>query len=486
MKRMLYITGILLGASLFAYAQEGNLINVKVLNEEVKKNGREVNVKMIIDLTDVKVSNQKSVRLQPVIVAKEGGKELELAPVVVDGKTRTRIHEREKNLTGTSVTDDAYTVVRRKNGKEQQVEYTTILKYEPWMAQSRLVLREELTGCLECTKGSEESLVKSTFLQLFQPRYSVSFVQPKKEAVKVRNEVRVARLQFRQNSYKIEPSFRNNQAELDTVHNSIELVKTNPDLTITGIYITGYASPEGSVAHNEKLSKNRADALAEYARKDTKTNASLWHVTGKGEDWEGLREEVKKHPRLLEIDKVLQLIDECDGDKDLCEKRIRDLVPPETYQRLLNEMYVPLRRNEYRIEYNVRSFNLEEAKQQIKTRPDLLSVEEIYTVADSYGKGTKEYNEAMLIAARTYPDKVAAVVNAANIEMEKGNLQAVISILENSKVVDEPEAQNLLGVAYAKDKQYEKAKVALQRAIDGGSVEAKRNMEQLAGVIADL
>ena len=115
-----------------------------------------------------------------------------------------------------------------------------------------------------------------------------------------------------------------------------------------------------------------------------------------------------------------------------------------------------------------------------------MSVEEIYTVADSYGKGTKEYNEAMLIAARTYPDKVAAVVNAANIEMEKGNLQAVISILENSKVVDEPEAQNLLGVAYAKDKQYEKAKVALQRAIDGGSVEAKRNMEQLAGVIADL
>lgn len=486
MKRMLYITGILLGTSLLAYAQEGNLINIKILNEEVKKNGREVNVKMTLDLTDVKVGNQESLRLQPVIVSKAGSTELELAPVVVDGKTRSKAHKREKVLSGASVADDVYTVVRRKNGKEQQVDYIATLRYESWMAQSRLVLREEITGCLECTQGSEEAPVKNTFLQLFQPKYSTSFIQPKKEKVKVRNEVRVARLQFRQDSHNIDPKFKNNQAELDAVHNSIELVKTNPDLSITGIYITGYASPEGTMAYNEKLSRNRADALAQYAQKDTKIDVSLWHVTGKGEDWDGLRKEVKKHPQLLKIDEVLQIIDECGEDKDLCEKRIRDLVPPEIYQRLLNEMYGPLRRNEYRIEYNVRSFNLEEAKRQLKSRPDLLSVEEIYTVADSYGKGTEGYNEAMLIAARTYPDKVAAVVNGANIEVERGNLKAAISMLESSKVVNEPEVLNMLGVAYAKDKQYDKAKEILERGARSGSVEAKLNLEQLAGVIADL
>ena len=61
------------------------------------------------------------------------------------------------------------------------------------------------------------------------------------------------------------------------------MVKTNPDLTITGIYITGYASPEGTVEYNLKLSKNRAEALAAYAQKDTEVDASLWHVTGVGE-----------------------------------------------------------------------------------------------------------------------------------------------------------------------------------------------------------
>ena len=62
--------------------------------------------------------------------------------------------------------------------------------------------------------------------------------------MKVRNEVRVARLQFRQDSYNIDPKFKNNESELATVSSSVEVVKTNPDLTITGIYITGYASPE--------------------------------------------------------------------------------------------------------------------------------------------------------------------------------------------------------------------------------------------------
>ena len=403
MKRMLYVTGLLLCTSLGGYAQEGNLIDVKVVNEEVKKQGSEVSLRMTLDLTGLRVGNQKSVCLHPAVVSADGTHEAVLAPVVVDGKTRSRVHRREKALTGASpATDNAYTVLR--SGRESRVEYIAKLAYEPWMVDSRLVLRERMTGCLDCTAATEESTVKAPFIKLFTPRYVTPFVTPEREAVKVRNEVRVARLQFRQGKSDVDPRYKDNRAELETVTGSINVVKTNPDLTITGIYITGYASPEGSVAFNQKLSESRANALAEYARKDTHMDASLWHVAGMGEDWEGLRREVEKHPQLLDIDKVLRLIDECEGDKDACEKRIRESVSPDVYTRLLNEMYGPLRRNEYKIEYSVRSFNLEEAKKQIKTRPDLLSVEEIYTVAESYGKGTADYEEALRIAAATYRD----------------------------------------------------------------------------------
>lgn len=49
MKRMLYVTGLLLCTSLGGYAQEGNLIDVKVVNEEVKKQGSEVSLRMTLD-----------------------------------------------------------------------------------------------------------------------------------------------------------------------------------------------------------------------------------------------------------------------------------------------------------------------------------------------------------------------------------------------------------------------------------------------------
>ncbi len=98
----------------------------------------------------------------------------------------------------------------------------------------------------------------------YVPDYKLDSIAPEPEPVKVRAETRTARLQFRQDSYNILPGFKNNRAELDTVSNSIELVKKNTDVRIIGIYITLYASPEGSMAHNMALSENRAKALADY------------------------------------------------------------------------------------------------------------------------------------------------------------------------------------------------------------------------------
>ena len=184
MKRMLYVTGLLLCTSLGGYAQEGNLIDVKVVNEEVKKQGSEVSLRMTLDLTGLRVGNQKSVCLHPAVVSADGTHEAVLAPVVVDGKTRSRVHRREKALTGASpATDNAYTVLR--SGRESRVEYIAKLAYEPWMVDSRLVLRERMTGCLDCTAATEESTVKAPFIKLFTPRYVTPFVTPEREAVKV-------------------------------------------------------------------------------------------------------------------------------------------------------------------------------------------------------------------------------------------------------------------------------------------------------------
>lgn len=151
----------LLGTCLPASAQTGHLSGVRVVNDEIKKNGREVHVNFVLDIEEMHVKRQESVRLYPVVVAKEGGKSLELPSVVLDGRVRDKVHRRDKALTGSAKTDGAYIALRRKNGEAQQVEYAVTLPYEPWMAQSRLVLREQVTGCLECARsGMEETPVK--------------------------------------------------------------------------------------------------------------------------------------------------------------------------------------------------------------------------------------------------------------------------------------------------------------------------------------
>ena len=477
---------LLFGICVPVCAQTGHLSGVRVINDEIKKKGREIHVDFVLDVTDMHVKRQESVRLYPVVVAKEGDKSLDLPSVVLDGRVRDKVHRREKALNGFTKTDGAKTVLRRKNGESQQVEYSVVIPYEPWLGAARLVLREQTTGCAECDKGTEETPVKSTFLQLFQPKYTLAFVPPLKEAVKMRDEVKVARLNFRQDSHKIDPKFQNNRQELDSVRHSIAMVKDNGDLTITGIYVTGYASPEGRADYNEKLSRRRAEAFTQYVQRETEVDTRFWHVAWRGEDWEGLRMELDKFPNLLKQKEVIAVVESCKGNLDDCEQRFRDEFPPEVYQRLLNEVYPPLRRNEYRIEYKVRNFNLEEARKQIYSNPRLLSVEEMYQVAESYGVDTPEYGKVLLIAARTYPDNIPAVVNAARYELGQGHMKEAVNLLLPLEGKGNVRVLNCLGVAYANEKQYEKARTVLQRAAATGDAEARENLRNVEGVIADL
>lgn len=484
MKRQILFAG-LLACGLGASAQTGYMKDITVSGKDVQRQGNEVVVRMNLDLGGVKMKQQHTAELVPVLVSKDGTQEQAFPSIIVNGKIRNRALKREEALTGSPRYTNVNTTIRRKNGEPQSVDYQATAPFEKWMYDGRLEVREAVTGCAECDEGRETSTVDPLVLPRFIPNYVTALREPAPEPVKRRDEVRSARLQYRQDSYTTDPKFKDNANVLSEVQASIDAVKENKDLTITGIYVTGYASPEGTVAYNLKLSERRAKTFTDYVKKQNPNlDASLWHVDWKGEDWAGLREEVQKHPRLLKIDEVLAIIDGCEGDQDACEEKIKALVPPTIYQRLLNEMYGPLRRNDYRIEYNVRNFNLEEARQLIRTNPKLLSQNEMYQVAGSYAKDSKEYREAMEIAARTYPDDPVALGNAAATCLAAKDARGAIALLEGKKL--DAAAMNTLGVAYAEVGEYQKAKSTLEEAARAGNADAKGNLEQVIKVIEQL
>ena len=484
MKRQILFAG-LVACALGASAQTGYMKDITVSGKDVQRQGGEVVVRMNLDLSGVRMKQQHTAELVPVLVSKDGTQEQAFPSIVVNGKIRNRALKREEALTGNPRYTNVNTTIRRKNGEPQAVDYQATAPFAKWMYDSRLEVREAVTGCAECDEGGETSTVDPLVLPRFIPNYVTALREPAPEPVKRRDEVRSARLQYRQDSYTTDPKFKDNANVLSEVQASIDAVKENKDLTITGIYVTGYASPEGTVAYNLKLSERRAKTFTDYVKKQNPNlDASLWHVDWKGEDWAGLREEVQKHPRLLKIDEVLAIIDGCEGDQDACEEKIKALVPPTIYQRLLNEMYGPLRRNDYRIEYNVRNFNLEEARQLIRTNPKLLSQNEMYQVAGSYPKDSKEYREAMEIAARTYPDDPVALGNAAATCLAAKDARGAIALLEGKKL--DATAMNTLGVAYAEVGEYQKAKSTLEEAARAGNADAKGNLEQVIKVIEQL
>lgn len=492
--RRIYTTLLLILAccpvALHAENKPGYLSSIEIRQGGVVKQGRTVSLQMAVDLSKTKINTQHTVSLTPVLVSADDSREVAFPPIVIDGGTRHKVYLRAQRLESVDLPpyhdDEAQVIIRRK-GKEQGYDYTASVPYERWMLDGRVEIREEVHGCTNCGEGKSERQLWTGVLPPYVPEYRLDSIAPAPEPVKMRAENRTARLQFRQDSYNILPEYKDNRAELDTVSNSIMLVKNNADVKITGIYITGYASPEGSEAHNLKLSENRAKALADYIRRHDAISSDLLHVDWKGEDWEGLVRVLGDYPNLLKRDSVYAIIERYPNERDFCELQLRKLVPPTIYHRLLTELYPVLRRNEYRIEYNVRNFDLEEAKRQIETRPDLLSLSEMYKVAGSYGKGSPEYDKVMAVAVRYFPTSPAALNENALSAIAREEYDAAIELLEKSETAAQTaELLNTLGVAYAKAGQYDKAEDAFRRAAEAGSETARHNLEEVRQVMDQL
>ena len=447
MKKTILLVGWLLTACTATFAQTHYLENLKLDNQCVVKTSNDVSVSVDIRLDGMRLDRQQSVRLVPVLVSADGTRQQELVPVLIEGKVRSKVTDRKLAL-GELQEEEGMIRLKRANGEEQTVAYQTVTPYAPWMVNGRLEVRGYITGCAQCSEG-DEILTAGEVLPYREPVFALApAMQPAEEEVKRR-------------------------AELESVQRSFALLKENLNLTVTGIYITGYASPEGSMAYNEKLSQRRAQTFADYVQKHNKDlPEDLWHVAWKGEDWDGFVAQVEQAEGWPARAKVQEAIAQCNDNIDACEWKIRQQLSADDYRYLIDELYAPLRRNDYRIEYTVRNFTPEEARQILETRPDLLSAAEMQRVADSYGRDTDGYRKALDTALRTYPDNVALRYNVALAAVNAGRYTEAITLLKDTQ---DGASLNLLGVAHYKSGDKRQAEQAFRRAVQAGYAPAEES-----------
>jgi tetratricopeptide (TPR) repeat protein len=224
--------------------------------------------------------------------------------------------------------------------------------------------------------------------------------------------------------------------------------------------------------------------LANYVSRKTGIKRDLIEAIGCGEDWVGLRKLVDATPGLLYRDKVYNIIDS-DLTLDQKDYKLSQLKPSDIYTRLMNEMYPKLRRNDYKIIYEIRNFDLEEARRLISEHPKKLSVDEMYKVAGSYERGSKEYNYALETAVRLYPEVVAAAVNAANLALQEGDIDYALEILGRSNQAD-ARIQAAEGYLYILKGDYDKALDLLRKAAAEGNEDAQHNLTELEHYLASI
>ena len=264
----------------------------------------------------------------------------------------------------------------------------------------------------------------------YQPQLAASYMVPEVETIKARSESGKAYLDYEVGRSDILPYFRSNSMELQRIHSKIREVVHDPDATITGIVITGYASPEGSYANNMMLSQRRALSLKDHLRAVYGFHEGMFMVWGAGEDWAGL-DSLVSHSFMPDKYRVLSVIHSAEN-YDMKELRLRRM-GGYTYQMIRAEFYPKLRRSDYRINYTVKPFTVDKAKEVMETRPVNLSLNEIYLIADSYQPGSDAFNKIFELAVGLFPDSDEANINAAANALDRGDAESAALYLSKVK-----------------------------------------------------
>lgn len=313
---------------------------------------------------------------------------------------------------------------------------------------------------------------------------SVVFSAPKRETVKVREQVVVLSLHYKSAEYVLYEDYMDNARYLGYMDSLCSPVFESPeDYEIQSIHIYGYSSPEGDFEYNQYLSGKRAYSFADYVSKHFGIPLSDMTVEGKGEDWDGLKELVKSDTRFPQADKVLEMIDKYDIFEGR-EKYLMELDAGIPYLYMMEKHFPGLRRIELELKYIVRTFNKEEATRMISTRPQDLDTYELYMAAAtlssdtllSTNRGREEYGLAYDLAAKLHPEDVSTCINAASAALLRYDLEQAYEYLNS--LTENPMAWNNIGVYYWMCGDLKLAREYFTRALSH-SPEAEENLEQL-------
>lgn len=466
-------------------AQTVTASSVTISDIDISHSNNRVYVDMTIDLSNAHIKSNKSLRITPFI--SDGNQMVQLPAVVADGRRRHIVHQRGE----ITPEESADIFVRRKNRTEQSLNYSADVAYEQWMANSELILREEWCSCHDIPYAEELMAVaqmhntpasgnivasspatsQATSQQQATspsslPKPQMAYAIPKADTPSwATHDVEIY---FPINKSAFNANYMTNSHELDTLR---QLLASGSE--VTEIKLMGYASPEGPYKFNENLASQRANSVKDYMAKNNIGGTIPVKAESAPIDWEELKQ-MLNNSKISNYLKIIAIIDNAEIKPADKNNAIRQQFPVE-YKFMFRTWYPKLRKTDISITHKPKSLDVASAKQQLEIDPSKLSLGDIYMIALTYDKGSKEWNDIILLAVQTYPNVAEARVNAANVAMANGNYTQAAAYLQGLPA-NMPEAMNSRGILAMSEGKYEQALSLFEAAQKAGISEATYNI----------
>lgn len=450
----------------YAAASDVNVLPGVTVNElQLNHSGNFITVDMQIGLAGLDVSSNKAVLITPLIVNQADT--LRLPAIGVYGRQRYYYYSRNF---GDRMLSGANEMSYRSSDRPDLIDYSQVVPFSEWMNGSKLLLSVDEYGCCHKQLAAHSATIGG-YEGTWMPQ--LVYVVPQGRPDKTYSIEGSAFIEFPVNESVIKPDFRSNHAELGKILASIDSLRSDDDVTLSAVWLKGYASPDGKYEANEQLAKDRTESLKKYVN-------NLYHFPGgtiktayEPEDWAVLRKFVEgsNMPNRTEI---LAAIDS-DLAPDAKEWRIKSHWPDE-YAYLLQTVYPSLRHTDYKIAYNVRKYtDVNEIKQVLATRPQNLDLNEMYLIAAEYEPGSDEFIEVYENAVRMFPQNAEANLNAANAAIARNNIPAAERYI--AKAGNSAEATYARGIIEYRKNNVDKACELFSEAAKAGLAQASEALD---------
>lgn len=261
------------------------------------------------------------------------------------------------------------------------------------------------------------------------------------------------------------------KGEIKDFNEKIATANENERVQIKGAKISAYASPDGELELNDKLSGNRGKSAEKYLSKTLKKlkveNADadeFLKVVATAEDWDGFKK-LMEESTIKDKELILRVLSMY-SDPAVREKEIKNIA--EAFETIKVDVLPKLRRSQIMIEVDKVGYSDEEITELLTSNIDTLNMEELL-----YGATLVEAKEEKLRiyqkAAEKYPECIRAKNNVGVVQMKLGNTAEAKAAFEAAKAIKETDiVKNNLGAVALVEGDQTKAEELFSAAMGAG------------------